>query len=68
MPCECVSVDVLEEPDAGPGLQHEKGNQHSGRWWFDGGDPGIGSPRGVPTCQPQSLRFYTVWTHSGRQR
>ena len=39
-------------------------DQHSGRWWFDGGDPGIGSPRGAPTCQPQSSRFYTVWVKS----
>src|SRR5438552_1252317 len=44
-----------------PSLQHEKGNQHSGRWWFDRGNPGIGSPRGAPTCQPQPPRFYTVW-------
>src|SRR5439155_2165565 len=48
-----------------PSLQHEKGNQHSGRWWFDRGNPGIGSPRGAPTCQPQPPRFYTVWTHNG---
>ena len=26
-----------------PGLQHEKGNQHSRRWRTDGSDPGIGS-------------------------
>src|SRR5438094_5750039 len=44
-----------------PSLQHEKGNQHSGRRWFDRGNPGIGSPRGAPTCQPQPPRFYTVW-------
>ena len=24
-------------------LAYKKGNQHPGRWWFDGGDPGIGS-------------------------
>ena len=35
-----------------PGLQHEKGNQHSGRRRFDGGDPGIGSTFREPrrTC------------------
>src|SRR6476619_358329 len=47
---------------ARPGLQHEKGNEHSGRWWADGRDPGIGLHRRAPTCQPQSPRFYTVWT------
>src|SRR5439155_12991736 len=47
-----------------PSLQHEKGNQHSGRWWFDRGNPGIGSPRGAPTCQPQPPRFYTVWVRN----
>ena len=39
-----------------PGLQHEKGNQHSGRGWFDGGDPGIG----IDThhlCQPSISAF-----------
>src|SRR5258705_8245469 len=29
--------------------KHETGHEHSGRWWFDGGDPGIGSGPCLPT-------------------
>ena len=31
--------------------------QHSGRWWFDGGDPGIGPHRCQPP--PTGLRVFT---------
>src|SRR5207237_7791745 len=41
------------------GLQHEKGNQHSGRWWFDGGNPGIGSASRVPSRAGLNFHVFT---------
>jgi hypothetical protein len=51
------------------GLQYEKGNQHSGRWWFDGGDPGL-SQASVTSraCLPKKLRFHTGWVKGGQAR
>jgi hypothetical protein len=43
-----------------PRLQYEKGNQHSGRWWFDGGNPGIGSPH---RCQPLPPTSISAFLH-----
>jgi hypothetical protein len=38
----------------------------SGRWWFDGGDPGISSASSQAgcACKPQHPCFYTGWTQS----
>jgi hypothetical protein len=48
-----------------PGLPYETGNQHSGRRWFDGGDPGIGSPHHGQPSPTSILAFYTGWIQGG---
>src|ERR1700722_11299681 len=53
---------------ARPGLQHETGNAHSGRWRIDGSDPHLRqAARAIVSALPNHKRprFYTTWTHLG---
>ena len=68
LPDENAQARQYRNGAARSGLQHEKGNEHSGRWWIDGGDPGIRSAASQNpgrAYKPQHPRFYTVWTHNG---
>ena len=55
---------------ARPGLQHETGDAHSGRWRFNGSDPRLkqaAQPTDTPADQKR-WRFYTTWARSGHSQ
>src|ERR1700676_2671590 len=63
LPNENAQARQHRDGAARPRLQHETGNEHSGRWRTNGRDPSIKSAFRLSgrAYRPQHSRFYTAW-------